>query len=143
MISKNEPWIAESLAHGGSVKRELLHRAGGVLDAAAVGTLLGISPDEVDQLRQGRRLLGVPQGQRFAYPRCQFDKTHGVVPGLFEVLGVLLRSAGEEWTALEFLLATFDELQGCTALQVLRCGEDQLRARLIRQARIVAGEGLG
>lgn len=135
--------IVDLLARGKSVKRDLLQRAGDALDAADVAQFLGISSDAVDELRQAKRLLAVQWEEVFVYPQCQFDKTHGVVPGLHELLTVLLQDGGGEWTALGFLLVSLEELNGYTPLEVLQHGDDPLHSRMLRQARIAAGEGFG
>src|SRR4051812_26181466 len=63
----------------------LTRRAGGCLSADAAGCLLGISQRAVDDRRQTKTLLAIPDAGGWAYPCAQF---HGnrTIPGLAEVV---------------------------------------------------------
>lgn len=71
------------------VRRELVERAGGVWDTAAVADHLELSPEEVrKRARRGRLLSYRSQGGDRRYPRAQFSTT-GLVEGFESVLDAM------------------------------------------------------
>lgn len=104
---------------GIAVKRRLAFDAGGLLQAGRAAELLEISPDEVEQRRQCDRLLGVPVGDGYLYPACQFTGT-GVVGGLADALDAF-QDVESPWTRLSVLLSGADTL-GETVMSALRSG---------------------
>lgn len=99
------------------MKRELLERAGGAWSTGRVAEFLGITPQAVHGRRSRGTLLGVraPNGD-YVYPVMQFH-SHGVVPGMAEVLRAF--QVEDPWTQLSVLLSSAGRLGGQTPLQAV------------------------
>jgi hypothetical protein len=118
-LSSVDP-LAEAMARGTAVKRQLLKRAGGGLASSQVASALGITRQAVDKRRCRRALLAVPNGSgEYLYPACQFTP-EGVIPGLEKVLHAF--QIENPWTKLSALLAPAPALGQKSVLDVLRAG---------------------
>jgi hypothetical protein len=126
-----DPLVA-ALARGALIKRELLARAGDTLSGQQMAEMLGVSRQSVDQRRQKQRLLGLRQGEDWAYPAFQLANGD-VLPGLPETLKAVNDSCG--WVALEFLLTPHPHLGDVSPIAVLARGGGVSAefARLLRQ----------
>ncbi len=110
---------------GYRVQAELLRDAGGVLSTREVARRLGLHPASVARLARERRLLGLREGQRWYFPRCQFDERGRPVPHL----DALLHALPEEWDGwhmLDVLLIETDVIHGVNALEAARRGRPWL-----------------
>ena len=91
-----------------------------MLPGRAFATLIGTSPETVNQKRKTGELLGLEgttRGVRF--PKWQVTDDGRPLPGLrplFEILG------GDPWTVFRFLTQRHNELAGATALEVMKAG---------------------
>lgn len=83
----------------------------------------GISRQAVSQRAKSNRLLRVTtaDGEKL-FPAFQF-KDHDVVPGLQDLLKVLLDSGVDGWTVAYWLTARIGQLGEATALEVLESGD--------------------
>jgi len=112
--------LAEAMARGAAIKRELIQKAGGAWRANRVAEALGITRQAVDKRRRRGKLLAVPSGTGdYLYPRLQFTP-EGVLPGLDRSLSAF--RVANPWTQLSALLARSTRLRGKTILQVLQNG---------------------
>jgi hypothetical protein len=127
-LRRLEP-LAAAIARGAEARTLLAERAGGLLTAVQVATLLGISRAAVDKRRALGRALAVRVRGDWHYPACQF-RDGEVLPGLPEVLAGLPELSG--WAALDLLLAESKALGGRTPLACLRAGEVAPVLRLMR-----------
>lgn len=109
----------------------LERRAGGNLTAEAVGKLLGLSQEAVEERRRAGALLAMPQGGGWTYPRAQFHEKD-VVPGLAEVVHGFGDSG--PWVTLEFLVSPDDALDGLAPRDALLKG-GEMRERVMTLVR--------
>jgi hypothetical protein len=132
-LEQLEPMISLNAEH----RESLVKRAGGVLSAAEVGSLLQITHLVVDERRTTGALLAIKRGSDWLYPRCQFavDET---VPGIEEVVRGI-GSAGP-WVTLDFLLAPDEVLGGLTPLAALSRG-GEMREMVMRLVRSEVADG--
>ncbi|WP_052213717.1 hypothetical protein [Belnapia sp. F-4-1] len=103
--------------HCGVIER----RAGGTLSAEAVGRLLGVGRQVIDERRRTGALLALPRKGDWEYPRAQF---HGgeTIPGLADIIAGL--GVSGPWVTLEFLVTEDAVLDGLTPREaLLRGGE--------------------
>lgn len=117
---------------GAIMRRQLLESQGGCLTAPELASALGISRQGVNQRRLAGGLLGVPDGGRYLYPRCQLDRSGMVIlPGLTQTLKALGDS--DPWTKFIFLASGQDALDGVAPVDALAAGsvEPVLRAALL------------
>lgn len=115
---RQEPFAA-AIARMAGVKADLAERAGGLLPAASVASMLGITRAAVDKRRAAGRLLAVKVRGDWRYPAAQFAGGEAV-PGLDEVIA--RKPNGTGWTILDFLLAPHGPLGGATPIEALRAG---------------------
>jgi hypothetical protein len=73
-------------------RQDVERRAGGSLSADAVGRLLGITREAVDERRRAKTLLAIRRDHEWVYPRAQFHGT-GTIPYLVEVIQGLIDPA--------------------------------------------------
>jgi len=114
---------------GAIMRRKLLESHGGCLSATKLADALGISRQGVNQRRLAGGLLGLPDGNRYLYPRCQLDANGvAVVAGLSDVLKALQNA--DPWSQYIFLVSRQDALDGGVPAEVLAAGsvEPVLRA---------------
>ena len=110
--------LASAWARGAALKRDLLERAGGGLNAREVATVLGVTPDAVHARHHRGTLLAVQDGTgKFVYPACQFGD-EGSLPGLDLVLAAFTVEGA--WAHLSVLLSPAPALGGATPLEALR-----------------------
>jgi hypothetical protein len=126
-INRLDP-LAASIARGAEAKSRLAEQAGGMLTAAQVATLLGITRAAVDKRRAAGKALAVRVRSDWHYPAVQF-RDGEVLPGLPDILAGMGEASG--WSILAFLLAADDALGGRTPLDLLRAGETAPLRRLI------------
>jgi hypothetical protein len=127
-LSSVDPFV-EAVAHGATVKQELLENAGGGLTSSQVASALGITRQAVDKRRSRQALLAVPTGSgEYLYPACQFT-AEGVIPGLAEVLQAF--QVQNPWTQLSALLSSAPALGNGTVLDALKRGEASKAISLI------------
>jgi len=119
------PLIALNARH----REDLLKRAGGVLSAAEVARLLGITRQAVDKRRAKGSLLALKKGGDWRYPRCQFVDPE-TAPGFAKVVQGMASSG--PWVTLDFLLAPDTVLGGLSPLQALAKRRTADVLRLVR-----------
>jgi hypothetical protein len=127
--------LAAAIARGGEARVRLSERAGGLLSAEQVASLLGITRAAVDKRRSVGKALAVRVRGDWHYPACQF-RDGEVLAGVPEVLTGMSDTSG--WTVLDFLLAEADALGGGTPLTCLRGGELEPVLRLVRAREVDA-----
>lgn len=114
--------LAAARLRGLRYRRHLITAEGGVISAAQVAELLGVSRQAVDKRRRAGRLLAISTGRRgFAYPAWQFDTKHGVLPGVELIFATL--DEHDPWMRLSFMLNPQSGLGERTPLQTLRDGD--------------------
>lgn len=109
--------------------RQLLEERGGCLTAPEIARSLGISRQGVNQRRLAGTLLGLPDGRRFLYPRCQLNAGGtAILPGLAQTLKTL--GDVDPWTKFVFLVSGQDALDSAAPIDALTGGsiEPVLRA---------------
>ena len=118
---------------GEAALNRLLEASGGVLGAAEVAELLGITQDAVRKRARRGILLELNRGGRHAYPAFQLDpETKAMVPGVADVLPLL--ATGSAAAKLRFFLTSDADL-GATPIELLRRGDPESRALVERKAR--------
>ncbi|MGC1301903.1 MAG: hypothetical protein WA840_05975 [Caulobacteraceae bacterium] len=94
-----------------------------MLSAEAFGERLGLSRVAVNDRRQKHEFLGLEGTKRgFKYPAWQIGedgKPFKALPKLFDLLG------DSAWTVYRFLVQPHAELDGQSALEVLRAGRSE------------------
>ncbi|MDO9712239.1 hypothetical protein [Paracraurococcus lichenis] len=121
-------------------RRAVELRAGGILSAEAVGHLLGISRQVVDERRRAGVLLALPQAADWEYPRAQFHNGK-TIPGLADIIAAF--GASGPWVTLEFLVTEDTVLDGLTPREALLRGGD-MHGRVMALVRgYNGGEGFG
>jgi hypothetical protein len=104
-------------AHGQS--RRLLMAEGKPLTVDELALRLGVPAEEVEQRRQGGKIIGIRTTDGYLYPSWQIaSNATGTLPGLEEVLCAL--SAHDPWMQLAFMLNMNSWLDGSTPLIELR-----------------------
>ncbi|WP_018186370.1 hypothetical protein [Microbacterium sp. 77mftsu3.1] len=84
---------------------------------------LGVTREELDVKVASRLVLQMTTSDGVTvYPEAQFTATGELLPGLADILSMLLRATFDEWTVFYWLTAPLDDFGGCTALDVLRLG---------------------
>ena len=79
-----------------------------------LGILLSVTPQVIGKWRRKGLVLGLKGRTRtFRYPKWQITDDGELLPGLKEVAGEL----GEPWMVYGFLLQSYPELEGKTALE--------------------------
>ncbi len=110
-----------AIMRGIEMKRDLLERAGGVLNTARVAELLGISPQAVVKRARNGSLLALEDASgHLQFPALQFTDA-GAIPGLKEVLAAF--NVESPWTRLAVLLDTDEAVGGKRVIDALRAGE--------------------
>jgi hypothetical protein len=133
-LRRFEP-LAGAIARGAEVRTRLAETAGGLLSAAQVANLLGITRAAVDKRRTVSRLLALRIRGDWAYPAAQFQDGE-VLVGIQDVLASMADAS--HWSILDFLLAPDDALGGRTPIAALRAGEVDLVRRLLSAREIDA-----
>jgi hypothetical protein len=119
-ITETDPRLLRAQLRGATDRGKLVEAAGGLLSAAQVGGLLGLSRQAVDKRRQSGRLLALPLPRRgFAYPARQFGP-HDTVPGLELALEAL--HDHDPWMKLAFMANGNERLGGRTPFDALEAG---------------------
>lgn len=126
-----------------AVKRvaEIRDRLGVFYRIDRVRSLLGgISRQAVsDRVRHHRMLRVRTSDGEFVFPGFQFAASGGLVPGIADLLQVLL-GGGDPWTVTYWLTATVEELRQSTPLEVLASGDaEQIDALYALARRDAAG----
>lgn len=103
-----------------AAKKEIIRRAGGLLDAGEVADHLELSEDAVERKRERGELLAVEGTEGGRYPACQFTE-EGVVDGLPEALRSFHYIASP-WVRLSVLVSGRDVLEGQTVIEALQAG---------------------
>lgn len=134
----NQLWN-DLIAKGVALKQRVLKEAGGTLSACEVANLLKEPEAIVEQRRHDSTLLAIQIDGEQRYPRCQFEDG-AIVAGLDEVLPLIAR---HPWTALTFLVGPCEDIDGRSPLEALRTKDPLLRARTLRMARLLEGDGFG
>ncbi len=114
-------WLKARL-RGRRQKEELLNAEGGTASSSAMGELLSITRQAVDQRRKEGKLLALqPGGRAYRYPVWQVDDD-GTLNGLKEVLDILEEQ--DPWMSMQFFLRENPRLQNRRPLDVLREGTE-------------------
>jgi hypothetical protein len=112
--------LASPFLKGLQAQQDLLKKAGGLMSAEEVGSMLNQTRQAVDKRRQAGKLIGIPQGQRgFGYPTCQFTPK-GPVSGLDQML--LALGPTDAWGQLTFLINPNSVLDNHSPLDLLTEG---------------------
>jgi hypothetical protein len=94
-----------------------------MLTARDFGSLIGASHETVNVRRQRGEILGLQGATRVVrYPSWQVTDEGTIVPGLARLSEVL---GGQPWTVYRFLRTAHAELDGRTALDVLKAGRQE------------------
>jgi hypothetical protein len=94
-----------------------------MLTARDFGSLIGASHETVNVRRQRGEILGLQGATRVVrYPSWQVTDAGTIVPGLAQLSEVL---GGQPWTVYRFLRTAHAELDGRTALDVLKAGRQE------------------
>ena len=120
--------FAAAIARGVEAREALVRKAGGLLSAAEVARMLGITRQAVDKRRGGGKLLAVKVGGDWRYPAAQFGPSGATPAGLEEVI-----ASDSPWGALSFLVSEDTVLEGRTPLQILRDGGIDIIRRMLAQ----------
>ncbi len=120
--------FAAAIARGVEAREALVRKAGGLLSAAEVARMLGITRQAVDKRRGGGKLLAVKVGSDWRYPAAQFGPGGATPAGLEEVI-----ASDSPWGALSFLVSEDTVLEGRTPLQTLRDGGIDIIRRMLAQ----------
>lgn len=116
------------------IRKRMLESRGGCLTAPQLAQVLGISRQAVNQRRLAGTLLGVLDGGRYVYPRCQLDRScMATLPGLKQMLDILRDKGADPWTIFLFLASEQDALEGAAPIDVLAAGA---RDPALRAARL-------
>ncbi len=109
-------------------------QAGPFYDTEAVMDLLGgVSKQAVNDRVRRHRLLALRTGSgRLVYPTMQFHR-RAVVPGVGELLDLLLPDDTEAWMVASWLSTPDPDLDGQTPIAVLRSGSTEPVLRAARQ----------
>jgi hypothetical protein len=106
----------------GQAKVAEILKGGDMLTASDFGSLIGASHETVNVKRRRGEVLGLQAATRAVrYPEWQLTDTGQLLPGLsglFEALG------RQPWAVYRFLRTTHAELNGRTALEALKAGEE-------------------
>jgi hypothetical protein len=133
--------LADALARGAGERERLAAVAGGLLSAAELGRVLGISRQAVDKRRRAKQVLAVPVAGDWRYPAAQIGPDGGVPKALPRVLTGAAALGMGGWTLLDFLLAPDDALGGLTPLDSLR--RDGTGADVVRVLAAAAADAYG
>jgi hypothetical protein len=118
-VNQLDPLFA-SVLRGGAIKKELVDRAGGLIETADVARHLGISRQAVAKRVQRGTLLALPgPSGSLRFPAMQFAE-NGTLEGLEKVLGAF--NVHSPWTRLAVLLDTDTALGGERVIDALRMG---------------------
>jgi hypothetical protein len=91
-----------------------------MLPGRAFASLIGASPETVNQKRKVGDLLGLEGATRgVRFPKWQVTDDGRPLPGLRSLFGIL---GGDPWTVFRFLTQKHNELAGETALQAMKAG---------------------
>jgi hypothetical protein len=91
-----------------------------MLSGRAFASLIGTSPETVNQRRKVGDLLGLEGATRgVRFPKWQVTDDGRPLPGLRSLFGIL---GGDPWTVFRFLTQKHTELAGETALQAIKAG---------------------
>jgi hypothetical protein len=94
-----------------------------MLTARDFGSLIGASHETVNVRRQRNEILGLQGATRVVrYPSWQVTDAGTIVPGLARLSEAL---GGQPWTVYRFLRTAHAELDGRTALDVLKAGRQE------------------
>jgi hypothetical protein len=111
--------LADARARGIKHVAEIL-KSTEMLPGREFASLIGTSPETVNQKRKTGELLGLQGATRgVRFPKWQVTDDGRPLPGLksiFEILG------GDPWTVYRFLTQRHDELTGVTALDAMKSG---------------------
>lgn len=123
-LTSQDP-LAKAKIRGLKVKKELIEAFGGCVSSEEVATILGISPQGVNQRRQRGRLIALSEGKgKYIYPLWQFTENGETLPGLKEVLKILKQL--DCWMQITFFLNPHLRLGNKTPLEMLRLGKIDL-----------------
>ncbi len=120
-VEQTRNFLSDVYAGGGKLSQKLLGEEGELLSASAVGRLVGISPDEVEERRVNGRLIAFAQNGDFAFPSWQFAG-EVALSGLEEVLTDLNRHNHHSLAEFRFFLSPNPRLDNETPLAQLRRG---------------------
>lgn len=111
--------LASALARGDEFLRRL-EQDPDMLDAAAFGKLLGVTPQAVHLKRKRGEVLGLARATRKVwFPAWQVTAEGRLLPGLAELHAVF---GGDDWRVHRFLRQRHGALQGATGLEGLKAG---------------------
>jgi hypothetical protein len=127
--------LAPPIARALDVRRDLLELAGPTLSGSEVADLLAMTPEQVEQRRGARRLLAVEVEGGWRYPSFQFHGSR-LLPGLEELFAAM--EGYDPWSVLDILLAEDPAFDGRSLLAILRAGNRDSFARVLRQ---IGGDG--
>jgi hypothetical protein len=120
-VEQTRKLLADRYAGAEELCQKLLGEEGELLSASAVGRLVGIAADEVEERRVTGRLIAFPRKGAFAFPSWQFAED-GTLSGLEDVLADLHRHNHHPLADLRFFLSPNLRLDNETPLARLRGG---------------------
>ncbi len=109
--------LAPARVRGIEARLQLIELAGGLLSAADVATVLGLTRQAVEKRRRAARLLAVSLGRRgYRYPAFQFVGGQ-TLPGLARILAAL--ESRDAWTQVHFFVNRRTDLGDRSPAEVL------------------------
>ncbi len=114
--------LTAALLRGAEMKRALLQAEGGVLSAAELARLLGITTQALGKRRAKHQVFWLEIGDGFVYPAFQVTP-EGILPGIRAVLDSFDADLTDAWSRVAFMLTGDARLAGRRPIDVLRAGD--------------------
>jgi hypothetical protein len=113
--------LASARLRGNIAKAQLLTAEGGCISTKDVKEILGISEQAIDKRRRAGKLIALPTGRTYGFPRWQFS-LGSTISGLETVLQQLTRQIHDPWMQAAWMLNSQTRLGGESPLAKLRQG---------------------
>jgi hypothetical protein len=119
-LPSDDPLSAARL-RGTIAKTQLLSAEGGCIPTKEVKVILGISEQAIDKRRRAGKLIALPAGRSYVFPRWQFT-LGSTLPGLEAVLQRLAGQINDPWMQAAWMLNPNLQLGGKSPLVQLKRG---------------------
>jgi hypothetical protein len=113
--------LSTARLRGTSAKTQLLAAEGGCIPTKEVKAILGISEQAIDKRRRAGKLIALPAGRSYVFPRWQFT-LGSTLPGLEAVLHRLAGQINDPWMQAAWMLNPNLQLGGESPLVQLKRG---------------------
>ena len=117
-----DPRLADAIARGELVRRQLATAEGGSISTAQAARLLGLSKSTVLRRWHRYRLIAWKHGRSVRIPAWQFAG-HKMLRGIEDVLQIF--ASDDQWRVMRYFLATRHSLIGRRPLDMLREGKTE------------------